>query len=59
MNSLSNKKKKEFSQKMAGLRKQYQQRKSKKPKLIILVKNPRYDKVYEQGLAWLNSLSWD
>ena len=59
MDSLSNKKKKEFSQKMADLRKQHQQRKSTKPKLINPVKNPRYDKVYEEGVAWLESLSGD
>jgi hypothetical protein len=59
MDNLSNKKKKDFKQKMADLRKQHQQRKSTNPKLIKPVRNPRYDKVYEEGVAWLESLSGD
>jgi hypothetical protein len=59
MDNLSNKMKKDFKQKMADLRKQHQQRKSTTPKLIKPVRNPRYDKVYEEGVAWLESLSGD
>ena len=55
--SLSNKKKKELKQKMASLRELHKQRKSEASKLINPVPNPRYDKVYKDGVDWLESLS--
>jgi len=57
MESLSKKKKKDFQQKMASLQKLHQQRKLDTPKLINPVANPRYDDVYKEGVAWLDSLS--
>jgi hypothetical protein len=57
MENLSNKKKKDFQQRIASLRELHQQRKSTAPKLINPVLNPRYDKVYEEGVAWLESQS--
>ena len=56
MENLSNKKKKDFQQKMTALRELHQQRKSETPKLIKPVTNPRYDDVYKEGVAWLESL---
>jgi hypothetical protein len=57
MESLSNKKKKDFHNKMVALRELRQQRKSEPPKLVNPVTNPRYDDVYNEGVAWLDSLS--
>ena len=56
MESLSNKKKKDFHNQMVALRELRQQRKSEAPKLINSVTNPRYDEVYKEGVAWLDSL---
>ena len=42
---------------MASLQKLHQQRKLDTPKLINPVANPRYDDVYKEGVAWLDSLS--
>ncbi|MEC4747454.1 hypothetical protein U2W12_03115 [Methylomicrobium sp. Wu6] len=56
MDQLSNKKKKELRQKMAGLRELHKKKKSEAPKLINPVINPRYDDVYAAGIAWLESL---
>ena len=57
MENLSNKKKKDFHNKMVALRELRQQRKSEAPKLINPVTNLRHDEVYKQGVAWLDSLS--
>ncbi len=57
MESLSNKKKKDFHNKIIALRELRQQRKSESPKLINPVANPRFDDVYNEGVAWLDSLS--
>ncbi len=57
MDSLSNKKKKEFGKRMRELRARYKNRQRKERKLINPVKNPRYDDVYYEGLAWLDSLA--
>lgn len=50
---LSNKKKKRFHERVRALH----ARQVVKPKLINPVKTPRYDKVYEQGVAWLEELA--
>lgn len=57
MENISNRKKKDFHQKMNALRELHQQRKSEAPKLINPVTNPRYDEVYKEGVAWLESQS--
>ncbi len=56
MDSLSNRKKKQFKERMRQLR---EQRKSRSPKksLVNPVENPRYDEVYEEGIAWLDDLA--
>lgn len=57
MDNLSNKKKKELKQKMASLRELHKQRKLDKPKLVNPVQNPRYDKIFQNGVEWLESLA--
>lgn len=57
MESLSNKKKKLFKQKMSTLREMQRKHKSRPPNLINPVTNSRYDEVYSEGISWLESLS--
>ena len=57
MDSLSNRKKKKFEQRMRELRARHKNRERKAPNLINPVKNPRYDDVYFEGIAWLDSLA--
>lgn len=57
MNNLSNRKKKDFKQKLASLRELHKQKKTEAPKLANPVINPRYDDVYDAGIAWLESLA--
>ena len=57
MDSLSNRKKKKFEQRMRDLRAMYKNRERKAHNLINPVKNPRYDDVYFEGIAWLDSLA--
>ena len=57
MDSLSNKKKKKFKERMRELRERHKNRQKKDNKLINPVKTPRYDDVYYEGVAWLDSLA--
>jgi len=57
MNNLSEKKKKKLKERMHALQEKQKSRKPKAPRLIPLVKNPRYDAVYEAGIAWLDDLA--
>lgn len=50
---LSNKKKKRFHERVRTMH----EKQAAKPKLINPVKTPRYDEVYEQGVAWLEELA--
>jgi hypothetical protein len=53
--NLSAKKKKGFKERIAALQQSRKHRVSKK--LINPVRNPRYDAVYQEGLAWLDELA--
>ena len=57
IDNLSEAKKKEFGKRMRELRARYKNRQQQKRKLINPVKNPRYDDVYYEGIAWLDSLA--
>ena len=57
MDSLSNRKKKQFKERMRALRARHKNKRKKDSKLINPVKNPRYDDVYHEGIAWLDSLA--
>ena len=57
MNGLSNKKKKQFKERMRALRTRYKNRERKDHKLINPVKDARYDDVYDEGMNWLDSLA--
>ncbi len=57
MESLSNKKKKQFKERMRELRTRYKNRERKDRKLINPVKDARYDDVYDEGMRWLDSLA--
>jgi len=57
MDNLSTKKKKKFKEQMRALREKQKRREPKKFGLVNPVKNPRYDKVYEEGIAWLDELA--
>ena len=54
MDSLSNKKKKQFKERMRELRARH---KNRERKLINPVKDARYDDVYTEGMNWLDSLA--
>lgn len=55
--SLSVKKKKKFKEQMRCLQEKQKDKAAKKSKLINPVSNPRYDQVYEDGIAWLDKLA--
>ena len=57
MDNLSNKKRKEFGNRMSELRERYKNRQRKEHKLINPVTTPRYDDVYHQGITWLDGLA--
>ena len=57
MDSLSNRKKKQFKERMRALRVRHKNKRKEDSKLIKPVKNPRYDDVYHEGIAWLDSLA--
>jgi len=57
MDSLSEKKKKAFRDKMAELRRAASSRVSRKTALINPVKNVRHDDVYQDGVEWLDKLA--
>jgi len=58
MDRLSNKKKKEFKEKMAELRKKCQEKfQEREEKLVVPSRNPKYDAVFDEGVKWLDSLA--
>ena len=57
MESLSNRQKKQFKERMRELRARYKNRAPKGRKLINPVKDARYDDVYDEGMNWLDSLA--
>ena len=57
MDGLSNRKKKQFRERMRALRTRYKNRERKERKLINPVKDVRYDDVYAEGMNWLDSLT--
>jgi hypothetical protein len=57
MDNLSEKKKKKLKERMHALREKHKSRKPKELKLVHPAKNPRYDEVYEEGIAWLDDLA--
>lgn len=54
---LSKRKKKQFSEQMATLRERHRAKQKDKPRLVSPVENPRYDEVYDTGIAWLDELA--
>ena len=57
MDKLSEKKKKKLKERMQALKEKHKSRKPRALRLVHLVKNPRYDEVYEEGIAWLDDLA--
>ena len=57
MDSLSNKKKKLLKQRLHELGKKYKNRRRKETAFVNPALSPRYDDVYFEGLAWLDSLA--
>jgi len=57
MDILSEKKKKKLKERMHALQEKQKSRKPKALRLVPLVKNPRYDAIYEEGIAWLDDLA--
>lgn len=57
MDSLSKKKKKLLGQRLRKLGEEYKKRRRKEPALVNPAPSPRYDDVYFEGLAWLDSLA--
>lgn len=57
MDELSNKRRKQFGERMRGLRTKYKNSQRKSRMLINPVKNAHYDEVYEDGIGWLDDLA--
>ena len=57
MDNLSEKKKKKLKERMQALQEKQKSRKPKALRLVPLVKNPRVDAIYEEGIAWLDDLA--
>ena len=57
MDNLSEKRKKKLKERMQALQEKQKSRKPKALRLVPLVKNPRVDKAYEEGIAWLDVLA--
>ncbi|MGA9032190.1 MAG: hypothetical protein WB402_06725 [Sulfuricaulis sp.] len=57
MDILSEKKKKKLKERMHVLQEKQKSRKPKALILVPLVKNPRVDAIYEDGIAWLDDLA--
>lgn len=55
--TLSAKKQTKFKECMQSLQQKYKASRPNKSVLVNPVKNPRYDSVYEDGIAWLNELA--
>lgn len=54
---LSKKKQKKFAERMKGLQAKFSNRTQKKRNLVNPISNPRFDEVFEEGVAWLDDLS--
>jgi hypothetical protein len=59
MSALSEKKKRRFAERMRALQRASESRSYGETQLINPVANPRYDGVYEDGVAWLDQLAGD
>lgn len=57
MESLSNREKKKFKERMRTLRMRYKKKDRKNVRLTNPVQDARYDDVYDAGLLWLDSLA--
>lgn len=57
MENLSNKKKKKFSEGLRALQKNQENKELIQNSLVNPIKNPRYDEIYEDGVAWLDKLA--
>lgn len=55
--NLSEKKKKKLKERMRVLQEKHKNREPKEVRLVNPVKNPRYDDIYEEGIAWLDDLA--
>jgi len=54
---ISNRKQKTLEEKMAFLRKEFRKRKTEQSTLISPTRPPRYDKVFSDGVSWLEELA--
>lgn len=57
MENLSAKKQKKFKERMRALQENHRSRSLKVTRHVNPVKNPRYDEIYEEGIAWLDDLA--
>ena len=57
MDSLSNKKKKQFKERMRELRARHKNRERKEHTPVSPVADTRYDDIYTEGMNWLDSLA--
>ena len=57
MDRLSNRKKREFRERVRALRTKYENRERKPPKMINPAEDARYDDVYAEGMTWLDGLA--
>lgn len=57
IDNASNKKKKKFKVGMQKIQQSYNDKKASKGKLVPLVKEPVFDEIYDEGVAWLNQLA--
>lgn len=57
VDSLSESKKKKLRERLQALRKESEQRVRREQSFINPVKNPRFDKVYDEGVAWLDEIA--
>ncbi|MEX2163196.1 MAG: hypothetical protein WD823_02985 [Sulfuricaulis sp.] len=55
--NLSEKKKKKLNERMRALTEQHKTRKPKELRLVHPVQHPRYDEIYQAGIAWLDDLA--
>jgi hypothetical protein len=57
MAALSAKKKKQFSEGIRALQAEQKARASRSERLVNPVKSPRYDRIYQEGIEWLDTLA--
>lgn len=57
IDNLSEKKRKKLKERMRALQEKHKSRGPKALRLVNPVKNPRYDEIYEEGIAWLDDLA--